>query len=480
MSTKQLREHVERGQLLAEASMYDTAFGCGSGELYDLGWDGPGAWVVGSKYPGKGGRGDIGACWGFATEKEHIDHIAQMRYLAYSNPFAKNAVENLVSYIVGTGFNYKATAKDKGSAADKLLAEEIQDAMDEAIDDWNLHAMEQEAGRRVERDGEAIIVAYEEGEELRFREPGEMQTPTKNAETEGDWYFGIDFSKEDASKILGYWIGADRYEPENVIHEKANVDSNVPRGISTLWTPRKFLDQAVKSLGAVTTTATIQSSIPWIRYHNATAGVVQTFLAGRAEATRTKASGQTVNQETFKAGTGIDANQNTKYEFPAMGVDVSKMVEAVQANLRAAASALVLPDWMLTSRLDAKYTNAEISEGPTGYMVNRKQSSLTRRFRDIMVEFKLKKAFTPEQLKRVKISVSGPGTGQGQTLEEAQVSQIQKQSGVLSGESWAERAGLDYQREQANLNKEDDRLLGGGDPVNPNDNPAGPAPVPAA
>jgi len=179
-------------------------------------------------------------------------------------------------------------------------------------------------------------------------------------------------------------------------------------------------------------------------------------------------NGQTVDQQTIKPGTGIDASQKTKYEFPATAVDVAKMVEAVQANLRAAASALVLPDWMLTSRLDAKYSNAEVSEGPTGYMVNRKQAAYSRRFRDIMVRFGLNGQFSPEQLARVRITAVPPGTGQGETLEEAQVSEIHFRNGVSSAETWGEKAGYDPERERANRAREDDILLGGGSPTDPN------------
>ena len=82
-------------------------------------------------------------------------------------------------------------------------------------------------------------------------------------------------------------------------------------------------------------------------------------------------------------------------------VDVGKMVEAVQANLRAAASGVVLPEWMVTGKLDGKYSNAEISEGPTGYMVNRKQEVYAGLWRCIFMEHLLPGKFNPDVLQKI-------------------------------------------------------------------------------
>ncbi|MBX3380905.1 MAG: phage portal protein [Phycisphaeraceae bacterium] len=466
MTTKQLREHRERLALIAEATAFETAYSNANSELDELGWPGLDGWVVGQSQAGALALSQ-GVCWGFTSQREHLAHISRCRELAHKNPFARNAVENLVSYICGSGFSYKASPRDKNSASDKALAEEVQAAMDEAVDEYRLGEIEQEAVRRGERDGEFILVAYEPDNEseaaLRFREPNEMSTPLGNvSEAQGNIQFGVDIDSEDAAIIHGYYIGGKYLPADDVYHMKSNADSNVPRGISTLWTPRAALTAAMQSLECVTRTATIQSSIPYIRYHEATPGVVGAFVAGQADRTRTKANGQDVTTEYRKPGTVIDAPAKTKYEFPTTSVDVLKMTEAVQANLRAACSAMILPEWMMTGKLDGKYSNAEISEGPTGYMVNRKQASYTGRFREIMEGPILKaKGFTPEQLKRVKISVIAPGTGQGQTLEEAQVSQIQNQAGVLSKESWAAKEGLDYAQEQASIQREDDLALAG-------------------
>ncbi|MBS0187299.1 MAG: hypothetical protein JSS51_04475 [Planctomycetes bacterium] len=459
-SVRQLREQVERKRLLAESAFYDEMDGRNS--LYDLGWDGPGAWKVGQTFGELAGDGTRDVCWGFVDERSHQQHIAECRALAYRNCFARNAINNLRFYVKGTGFTYKVTARDTASAVDKKLAEKVQADVDEAVERLGLAAIESELVTRCERDGEIFVVAYANDSneyELRIREPSEVYNPTRRSEERGVSRFGIDFDKDDAAKVLGYWVAGNYADAEDVRHLRINVDSNVPRGISSLWVPREAFTDAAKALRSVTRTAIIQSSVPFIRYHDASGAVVSNMLAGSVDRTRTTEGGKTASQKDWKIGSAIDASAKTKYEFPTTAVDVVKMTEAIQANLRAAGSALTMPEWMLTGKLDAKFANAEVSEGPTGMMFAEKQVMYTAFMRGLLMDFGLD-GYKPEELSRVTIAVIAPGTGQGQTLEEAQVSEVQARNGVISKSTWAAKAGYDFAREQQEIAKEEDAALG--------------------
>ncbi len=477
LGTKQLREEVSRLKMLAEASVYADMYGGLENGLppEDWAWMQGGGWMTG----GSGGTGQqlgAGICWGFAAESDHRNHQSLCRYLFYKNCFAKNAINNIRFYTVGSGFTYKVSAKDQANQTDKGFAEQVQRYLDEAVEESDLRCIERELVTRCERDGEAFVGKYADEDsqiDLRLREPAEVASPLGYLDgTQGQWHFGIDVSENDAESVLGFCVGGRYVDASEMKHLKLNVDANVPRGISTLWTPKDALEDACKALKAVTRTATIQSSIPWVKYSDATGGVVGSLLAGNADFSRTKPNGQTQYKQRIAPGTALDAPAGTKYEFPTTGVDVVKMTEAIQANLRAAASALTMPEWMLTGKLDAKYANAEISEGPTGYMIGEKQEIYTGFLREIIMDWILGPKFG-ERLKVLKITVMAPDSGQGQTIEEAQVSQIQLQNGVKSRSTWAREAGYDPEAEKLEIAKEDEAALGVGAPiVNPPSPPA--------
>ena len=54
----------------------------------------------------------------------------------------------------------------------------------------------------------------------------------------------------------------------------------------------------------------------------------------------------------------------TEYEFPAAGIDAGRYVTVLQAELRAIASRLVMPEFMLTS--DASNANYSLDDGGRG------------------------------------------------------------------------------------------------------------------
>jgi len=479
LGTKQLREEVLRRQLMVEASFYGDMYGQAENSLpaEDWAWMQGSGWTVGgSAGTGQSLNSGAGVCWGFTSEQDHRNHQNYCRSLYYRNCFGKNAINNIRFYTVGSGFTYKVAAKDQENQTDKGFAEDVQRYLEQAIEDADLKCIEREMVTRGERDGEVFVGKYPDEDgllDLRLREPSEVQSPQGRLDgTQGEWHFGLDISTSDANHVLGFCVCGTYVDASEMKQLKLNVDGNVPRGISTLWTPKEALEDAGKALKAVTRTATIQSSIPWVKYSDATGGVVGSLLAGNADFSRTKPNGQTQYKQRIAPGTALDAPAGTKYDFPTTGVDVVKMTEAIQANLRAAASALTMPEWMLTGKLDAKYANAEISEGPTGYMIGEKQEIYTGFLREIIMDWILGPKFG-ERLKVLKITVMAPDSGQGQTIEEAQVSQIQLQNGVKSRSTWAREAGYDPEAEKLEIAKEDEAALGVGAPiVNPPSPPA--------
>ena len=130
---------------------------------------------------------------------------------------------------------------------------------------------------------------------------------------------------------------------------------------------RKNLRRAEKLLRNMSVVAEIQSAIALIRKHRqATATGVQQFVASQADASITSpATGQTRTFRRYGPGTILDAHANIEYDFPAAKVDAANYVAVLQAELRAVASRLVMPEFMLTSDAsNANYSSTMVAEGP--------------------------------------------------------------------------------------------------------------------
>ena len=167
----------------------------------------------------------------------------------------------------------------------------------------------------------------------------------------------------DVETVLGYWIDGRWVNADEVQHRKANVDANVKRGLPLFYPVRKNLRRAEKLLRNMSVVAEIQSAIAVIRKHKAvTAAGLADFVANQADATATNsATGRTSHFRRYAPGTILDAMAGTDYEFPAAGIDAGRYVTVLQAELRAVASRLVLPEFMLTS--DARQRELFLDDG---------------------------------------------------------------------------------------------------------------------
>src|SRR5205085_4273230 len=118
--------------------------------------------------------------------------------------------------------------------------------------------------------------------------------------------------------------------------------------------------------------AEIQSAIALIRKHRqGTASGVQQFVANQAD----HAAVSTRSVHRYGPGTILDAHAGIEYDFPAAGVDAANFVVVLQAELRAIASRLVMPEFMLTSDAsNANYSSTMVAEGPAMRMFQRLQA----------------------------------------------------------------------------------------------------------
>lgn len=404
------------------------------------------------------GRSDHGVADGGVIDESTLAELRrQCRQLAVTNEYAINGHENRISYIVGSGHSYRATVK-KGADAPAEIVTEVQSALDRFLRENQWHRRQQEIVRRMDRDGEAFLRYFVNSQgslQVRFVEPDQVSSPSSLA-GRAHASFGIENEIEDVETIVSYYIDGQAVPAEEVQHRKANVDGNVKRGLPLFAPVRKNLRRAEKLLRNMSVLAEIQSAIALIRKHRSgLRTTVQQFVSGQADANATTSDGRTTSLRQYGPGTILDAPQRLEYDFPATGIDAASFVSVLKAELRAIASRLVMPEFMLSSDAsNANYASTMVAEGPALKMFERLQASQIHDDLEVLwraVDAAVRAGRLPNGVGlHIEVQATPPTLVTRDRLEEAQVNRIAYQNGILSPQTWSQRMGLDYDQEQKN------------------------------
>ena len=383
----------------------------------------------------------------FHSEKQLTDIRQQSRHLVATNEYAINGIENRISYLIGTGHNYRASIR-KGSEATADLEREVQRILDEFLEENRWQARQQEIVRRMDRDGEVFLRYFVDAKgktNIRFVEPDQIQTPQELANFSAA-SFGIRSESNDVETILGYFVDGQPVDARDIQHRKANVDVNVKRGLPLYYPVRKNLHRIEKLLRNMSVVAEIQSAIALIRKHrSATRGGVEQFVADKSS--ESNSTGRTKYLSQYAPGTILDAPAGLEYDFPASGIDAGNFVTVLQAELRAVASRLVMPEFMFTSDAsNANYASTLVAEGPAIKMFERLQANLKNDDRAVMWRV-LENAANAGRLPRdvrqlVDIQITPPSLRVRDQNRECQVERIAYEKGLLSPQTWSLRLGL--------------------------------------
>jgi hypothetical protein len=393
------------------------------------------------------------------SERSLAELRAQCRGLAATNEFAINGHENRISYIVGPGHSYRA-AVCKGMDASQEIALQVQRLLEQFQQENRWQLRQQEIVRRVDRDGEAFLRLFVDADGLtcvRFIEPDQIITPAGLA-SDSSASFGIQTDAEDVEHILGYYVDGEFVEAANVQHRRSNVDFNVKRGLPLYAPVRKNLRRAERLLRNMSVVAEIQSAIALIRKHRgASRSGIEQFVANNADASSSNdVNGRTRHYSQYGPGTILDAPAGMDYDFPAQGLDASNFVAVLQAELRAIAARLVMPEFMFTSDAsNANFASTLVAEGPAMKMFERLQMSMVEHDTAIMRQV-IDNAIAAGKLPRnvhefVHLQAVPPSLHVRDQLQQAQVDQIAFSHGILSPQTWSQHLGLDYDQEQKNL-----------------------------
>ena len=397
---------------------------------------------------------------GVAHNENDLARIrGECRALAAGNECAINGHENRVSYIVGAGHTYRASLKH-AHTADPRLALDAQAALDRFARDNQWRRRQQEIVLRRDRDGEVFLRFFTRGDgslAVRFVEPGQVATPAA-MQADPAASFGIATERGDVENAHAYFIDGQAVDAGEIQHRKANVDANVKRGLPLFYPVRKNLRRAEKMLRNMSTVAEIQSAIALIRKHRqGTRTAVEQFVSTQADRRSIDpVTGAARTYRRYAPGTILDAHSGIEYEFPAAGIDAASFVTVLQAELRAIASRLVMPEFMLTSDAsNANYASTMVAEGPAMRLFQRLQAEQADD--DLAVMWRVIDAavaagrLSPQALAAIDIQAVPPSLAVRDALADAQVQRILHDSGILSPQTWSQRASLDYAQEQTNL-----------------------------
>ena len=398
------------------------------------------------------------------SEESLEDARQSCRQLALTNEFAICGHENRISYVVGTGHQISVEAAPGSEISPRNLAC-AQNWIDDFILENDWFARQQEILRRKDRDGEAFLRFFvdQDGQtRVRFIEPEDVFTPEdfrhgdssrddlnlKNlrgksgASNRCDVRFGVQTAPGDAESVQGFWVNGQFVPAREVQHRKANVDAAVPRGIPVFYPVRKNLHRAEKLLRNMSVVAEVQSAIAIIRKHQGGSRLgIENFAASGADL-QTKNYGSFSSQRSnfyrqYTPGTILDTSAGVEYQFPVAAVDASRYILVLQAELRAIASRLCMPEFMLTSDAsNANYSSTMIAEGPSVRMFERLQREMIREDSRLMKRVLLNGIsagkLSDEILTGVRIHIVPPKLSVRDRLEEVKADQILVELGAMS------------------------------------------------
>jgi hypothetical protein len=387
-----------------------------------------------------------------------LDHLREdCRRLALTNEFAINGHENRISYVVGPGHVYQAAPRKKASVP-RSWSSLAQRVIDEFLVENSWRSRQQEAMRRLDRDGEVFLRLFAQADGMtlvRFVEPEQVATPADERDNPAASH-GVLTDPQDVESVRGYYIDGRLIDASEIQHRKANVDRNTKRGMPLYAPVRKNLRRAEKLLRNMSVLAEIQSAIALIRKHRSVSRAgVERFVADRSSGDTIDALGRTRRVSDYGPGTILDAPAGLEYDFPATGVDAGSYVTILQAELRAVAARLVMPEFMFTSDAsNANLASTMVAEGPAVKMFERLQATMIeedlRVLSAVLRNAALAGRLPIEALRAVEVQATAPAVSARDRLQETRVDEIAYRRGVLSAQTWSRRLGLDYQQEQTN------------------------------
>ena len=411
---------------------------------------------------------------------------AQARLVTTTNPNALGLLNGLCSYVIGSGFSYRAIPKGTVDI-DESTVRRCQEVLERFISENEWEIMEQEIFSRSRSDGEAFIRLFPQSSGrlvIRTIEPEQVYMPP--GESMDNWSYGINTDPDDSFNVLNYYVdylapkgestehdktrfaspsgeivGADR-----VIHIKCNVPKSIKRGLSDF--SYETLDMFTlagklrKNLGEA---ASVQSAIAAIRQHDtATSAQVETFVDNNIDFSATSSpNNRQTDYQRIEPGSFLDIPKGMNYVQPPGAEFAKDHLDIFQALLRSAGNRHNAPEWLSSANTaGANYASSLTAESPFLRNCIRMQTFYKRYFTRIAREAVRTAAEYGELpiniLDVIDIIVTPPAVEARDKIADSQANQTYVTMGIKSAQTVTQELGLDFDQEQRNIEQQADKM----------------------
>lgn len=455
--------------------------------------------------------------------QQDLDRLRQQsRIVTTLNAFAGGMLDNLVSYAIGKGFNYRAAPKDQkklrpGVQADanaKMTAANFQAFVDGFCERnrWNCAAdpfdphnkpfgatLEQQAYRRTHRDGETLIRSFynEDGTtDIRLCEPELLRDPPGKTWQDG-WSFGIKhwvdgkggadverreqyhFVSPEQREVEGEYVPA-----SEIVHIlNGRDDTAIKRGTPTFaFDTLDALERAAKLQRNMSASAAFRAATAeYWEQEFGTQDQINSMRTGLSERTVTNPiTGGTEYLERLMPGAVRRGSTGQKLVPMPANTGVPEHLQAAQGDLRQAGCRVAAPEYLVSG--DASNANfASTKEAGTPFVLGaeREQEQFKAAFLAVILraaKHAMRKGKLPSNTLDVcELQVEAPKIEQRDPLAVGQTDQILAGLGKSSQTILMEH-GLDPDIEAKNKQEWDDRF--GGQAALPMPGPSAGAPKP--
>jgi 8-oxo-dGTP pyrophosphatase MutT (NUDIX family) len=470
-----------------------------------------------------------GGNWPMWRTLSDLDELRQKSRIACtSNGYARGLLRNVVNYLIGDGFSYKAGAKKVRDAnPTKPGLQEDPKVLDlvaqcqEVIDDFIVRnhwtgttdangyhvitgSRERESARRVIRDGECLIrcFGHEDGTtSVRWLAPEQLRDPPGGTLAEG-WSYGSRHQVErlvdpetgqvevleDIENVQEYYAvyldptvasGVKDASPtgifipaNEVIHLKGpDTDSDIKRGTPEFsWDTLEAFERAAKlarnlSIGAAIRAATAE----YWEHANATASQVESMASGLKTRDYTDPeTGRTERVEKIRPGAirRGGAGQKLTGQPPDQ---TPSYIQGLQADLRQGASAFSAPEYMVSADAsNNSYSSTKEAGSPWAQNAKALHGYYKAAYLRVIwwaVRWAVKCGRLPEEVLTVlEIQVEAPVVVYRDESERANTDKTLAEIKVKSPKTSALERGLDPEREAANFEEWDAKFAPKGPP----------------
>lgn len=395
--------------------------------------------------------------------------IPESRRMFIHNPFAKSAVINLQNYCIGGfGYQYRKTGVNQ---------EKVTEYWNEWMKRVGWRDSEHEILKRWIRDGVVIIRWF--GDLPRFIEPSQLVADSKSP-------WGIETDVRDGVVIKSFLIAYndpntglidtskfERVPADQIMYLKwPIVDQNTLMSMPPLYFVAANLEGAARCLKNMRELVAVQTAIAIVREHIDGVTGTQIDAWNQQNADKSPVDGDTsgtVYQQKWTSGMVVQVPHGEKLHFPAASMRADSYIEVVQADLRAVAASLGLPEFIFTANASSSnYASLMAAEGPAAKAFETLQGILGRFFEQafdrvirvavkggtrVMGPTELIPAFPklPVRVATLPNSIIAPAVRTRDFFAEARTRHIEATDGVLSPQEWCAEQGRDYDETMAEI-----------------------------